>query len=104
MVSPYHLRSLGGNSSVNSQPYEHYSFFKMLARRFGIAQSSLQTMWGNTRFTAALDLTTSFPLAAPGQQPTYNGGGNNAASGRVSHVVEAVVAAVVLVCGLLLVQ
>ena len=104
MVSPYHLRSLGGNSSVNSQPYEHYSFFKMLARRFGISQSALQTMWGNTRYTATLDLTTSFPLAAPGQSPTYNNVNGNAATARTSRVMEAVVAAMLLVCSLLLLQ
>ena len=99
MVSPFHMRSLGGNSSVNSQPYEHYSWFKMLARRFGIGQSALQSMWGNTRYTAALDLTTSFPLAAPGQAPTYS---NTNGAAQTAQFMEFVVAAVVLVCGLLL--
>ena len=33
----------------------------MIARRFGMNSTLLQQIWGNTRYTAAADLTLSFP-------------------------------------------
>ena len=109
-VSPYHNRTMQP-TGVNSSPYEHYSYFKMLARRFGIASSSLQAMWGTPRFLAAADLTSSFPLAAPGQTPTYSGnnggstGPNNPQGNRAgqTRALEVNSVLVVLVAALLVV-
>ena len=95
MVSPYHRRSLGGISSVNSSPYETYSWFKMLARRFGISNAALQSLWGSTRYLSSMDLTTSFPQSAPS---------TSGSAARVSHVLEAALAAVAIACALLLWQ
>ena len=96
MVSPYHQRSLGGQSSVNSQPYETYSWFKMLARRFGISNSSLQTMWGQARYLSSMDLTTSFP------QGTSNP--SSGASVAYAPAMQVAVAAILAVTALLLWQ
>ena len=56
VASPYHVQ--GG---VNKDSYEMYSMFKMVARRYGIADQELINLWGQPRFTAARDLTASFP-------------------------------------------
>ena len=64
IMSPFHKVGSTAGVPVDSTPYEHYSIFKMLARRFGVSQSALQSIWGTTRFMAAGDLTSVFKNAA----------------------------------------
>ena len=56
VASPYHV-----SGGVNKDSYEMYSMFKMIGRRFGVADQELINLWGQARFTAARDLTASFP-------------------------------------------
>lgn len=60
LMSPYHVVGSTASQAVDSTPLEHYSIIKMLARRFGVQQSALQAMWGNTRYMAAGDMTQAF--------------------------------------------
>ena len=93
-VSPFHNRS--NNAAVNSQPFEHYSIHKMLARRFGIPQSSLQTMWGQTRFLAAADLTASFPTSGSSSTPSQPINGASQRSAGAALLLATLAATVLL--------
>ena len=104
VVSPYHTTT-SGTANVNKDPYETYSIFKMIARRFGIADSEMSSLLTPARFKAARDLTASFPgSSACGSSSSSGGGGggnNGNSAGRQALVsrsgmlVVAVVAAVV---------
>ena len=72
VASPYHV-----SGGVNKDPYEMYSMFKMIGRRFGVADQELINLWGQSRFTAARDLTASFPGSSVCGATTSTGGTNS---------------------------
>ena len=68
IASPFHN---GGN--VNSNPYEHLSFIKMIQRRFGLSMagsSGVNPIMSAARDTATRDLTNSLDEAGAGQGGT----------------------------------
>ena len=91
-MSPFHTSA---SKAINSDVYEHYSIYKMIARRFGMdpTGSILKGIWGNARYMAAADLTMSFP-------GNGNNGGNGASA--VSVTAGAVVAVVMGMVAMLL--
>ena len=106
IMSPFH-NTAAGSKAIISDPYETYSIYKMIVRRFGMDSSKLQGIWGATRFNAAADLTLSFPggTVAGGSTGSSSSsstagssvvGGNTGSNGASATSAASVVLAVVL--------
>ena len=78
IMSPYHKAS---SKPINSDPYETYSIYKMITRRFNMSSSYLQQIWGSTRYLAAADMTLSFQGASTTASSSTGGSGNGGSSG-----------------------